>query len=367
MLAAKSCNNKRMRQEGFTLIEILVVILIIAILIAIAVPEFLGQKEKAQDAGAKGILTNVYKNARADAVLRDDKFVDASCDVVCLAEFLNKAEPQYGPIISVATLDNIEPSRVYVLSGLTNQDRIKLAYKTGDRVWTLSAVETHQASFALNESLDAYSNQVLADNPLLYHRLQETTPGVVADYSGKSNNGLYGPSPVLGQLGPLSVPSTSISNRFETAPMSFTDGSIEFWIKRNSDSTGLNFVHLVDPGAAVNANQINISYATGGELNWYASRDTTSQRNYISNVSDGGWHHVVWTRDTTDDVIKTFVDGQETSSDQTLDNSKYQFRYGAPTSGFSTVEMPAPGQIAEFAVYQKALTAQQVAAHFAAR
>src|SRR5438067_8072275 len=51
-------NRAEDRDEGFTLIELMVVVLIIAILIAIAIPTFLGARKRAQDRAAQSNLRN---------------------------------------------------------------------------------------------------------------------------------------------------------------------------------------------------------------------------------------------------------------------------------------------------------------------
>lgn len=56
-------------EEGFTLIELMVVVLILAILMAIAIPTFLGARTRAQDRAAQSNLRNALTSA--DTIFAD--------------------------------------------------------------------------------------------------------------------------------------------------------------------------------------------------------------------------------------------------------------------------------------------------------
>ena len=67
-------------EKGFTLIELLVVILIIGILAAIAIPAFLGQREKAQDGSAKTQARNAA--TAMEAIYTDDQKYEVGDELV---------------------------------------------------------------------------------------------------------------------------------------------------------------------------------------------------------------------------------------------------------------------------------------------
>jgi type IV pilus assembly protein PilA len=96
-------------EDGFTLIELMVVVLIIAILIAIAIPTFLGVQNRARDRAAQSDLRNALTAAKTLATDNAGYFLDNSTPPVAIdKDDLHTAEGALTfDVIGSTTTDNI--------------------------------------------------------------------------------------------------------------------------------------------------------------------------------------------------------------------------------------------------------------------
>ena len=104
--------RRKGQEEGFTLIELMVVVLIIAILIAIAIPTFLGARTRAQDRSAQSDIRNAFTASKT--LFTDNDQYDATA---------NQSTDLHGVEPSLTFVGDVAPSAKHTVSvWVTNSD-----------------------------------------------------------------------------------------------------------------------------------------------------------------------------------------------------------------------------------------------------
>lgn len=128
--------TRRQRQEGFALIEMMVVVLIIVILIAIAIPVFLATRVRAKDRAARSSL-------RVSLTAAKGIFTDSSSYVGVTTTGLAKAEPALKFLSTAST----GPKVVRVLTA-TATDVILSAQSTSPKCYFVTDSAKFGPAFA---------------------------------------------------------------------------------------------------------------------------------------------------------------------------------------------------------------------------
>jgi len=103
----KSIRRGLSRDEGFTLIELMVVVMIIAVLIAIAIPSFLGFRKSAQDRSAQSDVRNVLLAEKA-FWLDGGVYTETAADITAFEPNaqIDAADPALGVVIDLRDADS---------------------------------------------------------------------------------------------------------------------------------------------------------------------------------------------------------------------------------------------------------------------
>ena len=119
--------------DGFTLIELMVVVLVIAILLAIAIPTFLGARERSQDRAAQSSLRNALTAAKVAFVDKGDYDNAESTD-----------------------LKAIEPSLTFNASTAESEadSTVSVYVSTDDTIWAAAAKSESGSCFYIKDDSD---------------------------------------------------------------------------------------------------------------------------------------------------------------------------------------------------------------------
>lgn len=241
---------------------------------------------------------------------------------------------------------------------------------------------------SVSATVAGYKAAVLADNPLGYWRLLETSGTTAVDSSGNGHNGTYTGTFTLGATSPITHDATAKALNLTSCTTSVngyvsipdatalnptgTALTIECWLKFKTASTGTNpfagYVFKTNAGGTAQWGLGAGNSPTNNELatmHVYTSTDSSGTSAYSGAIDDGAWHHVVGVYNGTNLVM--YRDGSNTFSTNYNQTGTILSATGEPLyigNIFGALVAQFDGYICEAAVYGTALSSARILAHF---
>jgi hypothetical protein len=214
-----------------------------------------------------------------------------------------------------------------------------------------------------------YHDEVLADSPVAYFRLGDTSGTTAVDSSTNANNGTYSGSPSLNAPGVVNAPdgdggvsfSSGLSQRMSNSRIAAYDVAdiftMEAWIRTNA-------VGAVNAGIFSRGNNGPYIRTTSGALHFVKSNISVIAIG--PKVNDNYFHHIVWTKSGAANHF--YLDGVEifpAVTNATMTNpATVGLAVGADWNGTAAFREFFDGVIDEVALYSTVLSPARVTAHY---
>jgi hypothetical protein len=224
-----------------------------------------------------------------------------------------------------------------------------------------------------------YAQEVLGDEPLGYWRLDETSGTVAHDYIA-GNNGVYSHT-TLGQPG-YNLLDTHTAARFgiPSSANSYAGGiaadfatansaafSIEAWVNGKTQTSDCG---MVAKGAG-GGEQFSLDCGGAGYAFRFLVRDASGLP-YSASATlapDGKWHYLAGVCDQANSAVLLYVDGIQAAQAAIAPGngilaSTNAVSIGSRQSGTNAYDLQFVGYMEEVAIYDYALSSNQIQAHF---
>ncbi len=223
---------------------------------------------------------------------------------------------------------------------------------------------------------DDYGKAVYDDEPSAFWRLDETSGNVANDSSGNQNPAGYVAGVTQGGPSGIGTQGTSATFNGSNGNVAQSNGqgsparySHELWF-RTTTTTGGKIVGFGNAQTGNSSNYDKHVYMTNsGQLIFGVWNNSPNTVTSPASYNDGQWHYLVTTQGA--DGMRMYVDGELVGSNGVSANQGYNgfWRVGGDNLG-AWPSRPSTdyfaGTIDEVAIYDFALSAEQVSAHYAA-